>query len=749
MVVMPPRHGKQCADSTPILTPTRWTTHGELRTGDYVYGSDGNPTKITGISGKTIANIRVHFTDGSSVDCHEKHEWTVYDRSRSSFKTIETKQFPTLSRDRARFQLPISPAIQMDENILKMHPYVLGAWLGDGTSTAPAITGDKKDGEVTAEVANYYPVSSVNVHKITGCLTTRFGSGSTRASRFGNDLRYLGVFGNKHIPDSYKYSSVGQRMELLAGLIDTDGSVDDKSRVRIVTVSERLAYDIKEVVASLGMRPYIMRVPPSNGGRNIIGRKDVYCVGFQPTMDIPTRIPRKKIIRTIYQRRIGIKYIEYIHDGETGNCIDVESGDGLYMVGKNMLLTHNSEIASIQFPAWVIGRNKDTQVIAASYSKDLAVQFGRQVRNIVADTSFKRIFSDVLLSEDSKSKSQWNTNGRGSYNAVGVGGALTGKGADYLIIDDPLKNRQDADSPVIRDNLWGWYRSTARTRLSPEGRICVVTTRWHDDDLVGRILEEGEDEWMVLHFPAIAENDEEYRKKGEPLWIDQYGTQALESIRKDIGLYEWSALYQGNPVDEETQEFKREWFKYRTMDEVSKMRTRKFATIDTALTKRDTSDYTGITRNWVNEEGDWNIKTTRHRMNSKEIIDTVFQLHEEGFEMIGIEEGAFTMAIQPFLAHEMSTKSIYPNIVMLKHGGVMKETRIRSLIPRYQNGKIFHIDSQELEDELVRFPKSRNDDAMDSLAYQSHIAAAPSPELSYIDTVRQDMSINNRTGYMQ
>jgi phage terminase large subunit-like protein len=157
------------------------------------------------------------------------------------------------------------------------------------------------------------------------------------------------------------------------------------------------------------------------------------------------------------------------------------------------------------------------------------------------------------------------------------------------------------------------------------------------------------------------------------------------------------------------------------------MRTRKFATIDSALTKNADSDYTGITKNYVNEKNDWNIAARRYKINSKELINIIFQLHDDNFEEIGIEEGAFTHAVKPFYDDECRVRNKYPRLIMLKHGGVMKETRIRGLIPRYSAGTIYHIigECDDLEEELLRFPKAPNDDVSDSEQYQNVIAKPP------------------------
>jgi phage terminase large subunit-like protein len=297
-----------------------------------------------------------------------------------------------------------------------------------------------------------------------------------------------------------------------------------------------------------------------------------------------------------------------------------------------------------------------------------------------------------------------------------------------LLIDDPFKNREDADSPIIREKVWKWYTSTARTRLSPNGAIVIVHTRWHDEDLIGKVLQsENADKWERLRLPAIATKDEEFRKEGEALWATQFDLDNLNETKMDIGPYDWSALYQQDPVDIDSQEFHKNWFQYTTLEEVNKMNTRKFATIDTALSKGAKSDSTGVTRNYVDRENNWNFRSTRYRINSKELVDLIFLLHEEGFEKIGIEEGAYISAVEPFLKDEMKKRNQFPSVVTLKHGGVMKETRIRGLIPRYSSGSIFHIDKDciDLEEEALRFPKGTHDDCIDSAAYQLQIAEPP------------------------
>lgn len=221
-----------------------------------------------------------------------------------------------------------------------------------------------------------------------------------------------------------------------------------------------------------------------------------------------------------------------------------------------------SMLASEFFPAWYLGRNPDHYVIAATYAQELADDFGRKVRNQIADPSFAAIFPGVGLKSDSTSSRRFHvtapldsfaTGQNGAYFAVGVGGPLTGRGAHLLLIDDPVKNREEADSELIRKKTKDWYTSTAYTRLMPGGRVVIIQTRWHEDDLTGWQLTEHADEgWEVLSLPALD-------AAGNALWPEQYDIPTLERIRANLGPRDWSALYQQRPAPESGDYFKAEW----------------------------------------------------------------------------------------------------------------------------------------------------------------------------------------------
>lgn len=385
-----------------------------------------------------------------------------------------------------------------------------------------------------------------------------------------------------------------------------------------------------------------------------------------------------------------------------------------------------SELATIKFPSWILGESPGLPVIVASYSQDLANDFGLATKDAMGSNNYRAIF-DTQLRADTKAKAKWmTTEGKGGYTAVGVGGPITGKGFKIGIIDDPIKNREEADSLVIRDKIWKWYTSTFLTREDGNGAVIIIMTRWHDDDLVGRILNnEGAEEWDVVKFPAIAEEDEEFRLKGEALWEDRFPLEILLNRKRDVGPYDWSALYQQDPVDVESQEFKREWFKYRSMEEIDRLTTRRFITIDPASAMRDKSDFIGIVVNCVDRENKWNFISYKVKMNSADLISFMFKLNNDYKpEAFGIEEGVYQQVLKPFLDDEMKKRNKFFTIITLKHQQQNKHLRIRGLIPRYSSGSIFHIEGMcgDLEGELVRFPKAINDDVADAGAYQLQMA---------------------------
>lgn len=413
----------------------------------------------------------------------------------------------------------------------------------------------------------------------------------------------------------------------------------------------------------------------------------------------------------------------------------IESGefikDGMKILMVFMPPRHGkSEECTINFPAWYLGRNPNKEIITASYSGDLAVKFGGRTRDLVNSRVFKNIFPNVSLKAGDESKGEWMTNQNGTYVSVGVGGATTGKGADVFLIDDPIKNAEEAESEVYREKVWEWFKTVAWTRLEPNGVMVIILTRWHLDDLAGRILknEDFKKICKIISYPAIAERDEAFRKIGEALWPRRYKIEELEQTKRLIGSKNFSALYQQHPIATENQEFKPHYFKEREQAEVDRQNTRKFLTIDTAISKQASSDYTGFCDNSVDNNNFWNLKAWRVKVSPLELMDILFTLHNNRrYEKIGIEKTIYLQTLKPFLDEEQRKRGKFLPIVELSHNQVNKELRIRGLIPRYESGSIYHIkgECKDLEDELLNFPQAINDDVSDATAYQLQIAKKP------------------------
>lgn len=401
-----------------------------------------------------------------------------------------------------------------------------------------------------------------------------------------------------------------------------------------------------------------------------------------------------------------------------------------------------SDMTTQKFSSWVLGKDPSLPIVVASYSDELATDFGQRTRDIMQSPEYKTMYK-TRLRQDAKAKGRWLTDAGGSYTAVGVGGALTGRGYKIGIIDDPFKNREEADSPVIRDSRHKWYQSTFSTREEGNSMIVFILTRWHDDDLAGRVLrdakeakEKGEpyQEWEILEYKAIATKDEDNRKKGEALWPAKFSLEKLNKKRADMGPYEFSALYQQNPIDEENRKFKDEWYLRRPYEEVERLETYNVMTIDPRGRDdiKEGKDYIGITVNFVDSENNWNFISGRFKLSATGLIDLMFtnwqrfKLHK-----ICIEDNQFTQGLKKSIEDEMRLRGIFMTIEYLKHGGTQKELRIEALVPRYERGKIYHLtiggvnQCSDLEEELALFPKATNDDASDSAAYQTTAAVRP------------------------
>ena len=364
-----------------------------------------------------------------------------------------------------------------------------------------------------------------------------------------------------------------------------------------------------------------------------------------------------------------------------------------------------SELASRRFPAWFLGRNPQAEILGASYNSDLAMDFGRDVREIIRDEEYQRLFPGVELRQDSKAADRLKTNHGGGYRAAGVGTAMTGRGADLLLIDDPVKDREEADSDTRRSRVWDWYRSTAYTRLSPGGRIVVIQTRWHEDDLSGRILEQmgqGGDQWSVLSLPALS-------SAGEALWPERYPVERLTAIKNTLGPREWSALYMQRPQPDEGTFFERSWLK---SWERKPTEMQIYGTSDYAVTDQG-GDYT-VHRVWgVDHKGDiYRLDGWRGQTSADKWIEAKIDLIEKHkpWAWFG-EAGVIQKAVEPMLLRRMQERRVRCRFAWL--GSIHdKPTRARGFQARAAMGTVWFEPGADIG-EFLSFPSGKHDDEVD------------------------------------
>lgn len=721
-VSIAPRMGKLCADDTPIFTPDGWRRHGDLRVGDYVFHPSGVPVRVLAVSPKAPANMRVQLSTGDVIYCHEAHEWTVKQAGAAGWRTMETQQLMSRAlrseKGRRNYGLPLVHTFQTPDIPLPMDPYMLGVWLGDGSKGYGRIYVAPAGRPVVAEVvARGYTVSAEHVHATTGVSTVVFGGAKYHGGRLSQELTSLDLKNDKHIPEIFLRAGTRQKLELLAGLIDTDGSVDKNGRYVFFNANERLARGVMSLVRSLGWYAYMSVVAPRTSSSGVAGKQPVYQVGFHPQQPLPCQIPHKQHRRNAVRRMVGIDAITYDPCGKVGHCIQVDSPDGLYVVGENHAVTHNSHMVSTYYPAWFIGKYPNQQIMLVSHTTDLAVDFGRKVRNVVDSAKFREVFPGVALAADSKSAGRWNTSHGGVFFATGVGSALAGRGADLLIIDDP-HSEQDilAGNYEVFDKAYDWYAFGARTRLMPGGRVAIVATRWSPDDLIGRVIKDSQmnedaDQWEVVEFPAILPS-------GAALWPEWWPLEALERTKASMPHHQWAAQYLQQPTSEEGAIVKREWWQEWRSEKPPQCDII-IVSWDTAHEKNNRSDYSACTiwGVWQNEEDGVNhlilLDAFKGRWEFPMLKEKFLEVWKEWKpDAVVVEKKASGAP----LIQDMRYMGI-PVQEFVPSRGNDKVARLNSVSDLFASGRVWAPATrwaEEVIEEVAGFPSAKHDDYVDS-----------------------------------
>ena len=395
-----------------------------------------------------------------------------------------------------------------------------------------------------------------------------------------------------------------------------------------------------------------------------------------------------------------------------------------------------TELASIRFPAWVLGRNPERHVISTAYNQDRAAKYGRQVRNLIDHPKYQKVFK-TKLAPDSKSATSFHTKNGGSYEAAGSGTGITGGGAHFFLIDDPIKNREDACSESMQKKIYDWYTAVAYTRLENDireeknknwlwentenqikqntlfnGAIVLIQTRWHEKDLAGRLLnamQKGADQWQILNLPAI--------KNKKALWPAKYPLATLEKTQTVIGNRDFQALYQQNPTPEKGSFFQREWFKsFQKKPENIKI----YGASDYAVTNKGGDATIHIVCGVDENHNLYILDRWKGKTEPNYWIEALLDLAEKHKPLLWAEEnGQIIKSIGAFLNKRMAERKIW-FLRQQFNSTKDKPTRARAIQARAAMGKIFLPEqtqwADEIREECVAFPNGQYDDQVDTLS---------------------------------
>lgn len=381
-----------------------------------------------------------------------------------------------------------------------------------------------------------------------------------------------------------------------------------------------------------------------------------------------------------------------------------------------------SSLSSVGYTGWTLWRNQYQNIALVSYSSELSEGFSRKTRELVRSDTYKDLFWDVI-DPNSQSITEWNTTKGGSYRAVGIGGSLTGKATDKIIVDDPHKDQEEANSPVIRNKVWDWYSSVALSRAHKDTAIVIIMTRWHEDDLCGRLIEKEWDDWYILNIPV-------YNEDGTVIRPEKHPKELVDAKRKTIGESMFQAMYMGDPINEWWWAFKSDYFTYYEKNEIFdkfwtnyKKDLQVVTFIDPAISQKQTADDTSIVTVGLDKATNnvYVIDIRRGKMLPDEIINTLFNVvNEFKPQKVGIETNAFQKMLELEIRKEMKKRN---NFFMLEWqtSSMNKEAKILSALqPRYSNVSLFHpkrwLHVNELESQLMKFPNAKHDDVVDGLA---------------------------------
>ena len=764
VLTAPPQHGKEFVNTTPILTANRgWTTHGDLQIGDVLFRPDGATTPVIATSPECESDMRVTFSDGSVLDTHSRHEWLLHrtwvnGRTAQIFETQEVLKkgiwagAPGNRGARANFQLPDVQALAGTHTELPVAPYSLGVWLGDGERTSGCVTISGQD----VDILDGLRIDGYKLAARWNCNEADWHANypALRVALQKAGVLCRGMQDPKRIPDAYFTASYAQRLALLAGLIDSDGYVyPPNGRVTFSNTEPELVRDVERLVATFGWRVATSWYEPRMSTSGIQGRARVAQVCFQPDCVVPCRVQRYRdaFKPSAMKRKRAIVNIERGSYGP-GKCIQVGHPDGLYLVGDRLIPTHNSSLIARCLPPYLFGRLTGqldaVRIACASYAHALAQRNRRDAQNIMNEPIYRAIFPHTALSGFTgvdNASDGLEVPGGGWLKGVGIGGPLTGFSVDIGIIDDAVKNAQEALSEVTQIRNRDWYDSVFLTRLQQRSGQVIIGTPWSAQDLLAHVRKlYGDDpNYRLLSFPALNLPDEVGFEPDLPhgaLVPHLHDEDKLKSTKRHIGAFWWAAMYQQTPLADFGAIFKRQHVQFYRRADLPQNFQAMCMSVDATFKDGDASDYVaaGV---WGKTPDDrvYLIDGRRQQLAFMATAQAIADLKRKHARVnrIYIEEAANGAALIDML------RKHFPGLVGVPPLG-SKEARAHAVSWAWENKQVFlpHPDEcpwiEQWVAEITSFPDVKNDDTVDcmSIALQQLLLRSPIASLITADVLR-------------
>ena len=567
---MPPRVGKALADDTPILTRNGWKNHGDLCVGDEVIGMNGEFKKVVAVHPKCQLDVLVEFTNGEKIQCHENHEWRFYDRATGKEHLEETKVWEKRSleygRERGKrghryvLQLPTREPIVGEHKEL-FDPYTLGVWLGDGSNQNCTIVNALCDKAMIDKIErNGNRVSWKTVHKTTGVWHYGF--------LFRKELQKYGMCFSKkrtekHIPEEYLTASKEQRLELLAGLIDTDGTLRrNEHRYDYTTCDLQLLDSFIQLISTFGWRCCVAKYEPTVSSSGVVGRKPYYTISFNPDMEIPCVLERKQLREFSKQRKVAVKSIRRV-EPKQGNCITVE-GDGMYLAGRTLVPTHNTSMLMF-YCTWLVGRNSEKSNLYSAFSDIITSAFYSGCLEVINDPVtylWHDVFPEAKIVSTNAKDETFNVNRVKRYPSLtcrSLYGTLNGA-CDcngVLISDDLIGGIEEALNKDRLISAWSKVDNNLIPRAKETAKVLWCGTRWSVADPAGLRMELLQTDerfanrrFEIINLPALDENEESnFEYQFNVGFSTEYYKQRRASFEKNNDMPSWDAQYMGQPVE--------------------------------------------------------------------------------------------------------------------------------------------------------------------------------------------------------